>query len=102
MTGISTGETAQRFTQFADDYLKSSFEFMPLIGSGLGLHEYDGRTPNLSKEAIDRRVAQIRQALDELAGKNRDDLDADMRLDYDLLPQGISSDLFRLPSSAST
>src|SRR3954464_11509449 len=95
MSGISTGETAQRFTQFADEYLKSSFEFMPPSGSRLGLHEYDGRTPDLSKEAIDRWTGQVRQALDELAAIDPGALEPDMRLDYDLLRQGISSELFR-------
>jgi uncharacterized protein (DUF885 family) len=95
MSGVYSNDAAQRFTEFADRYLKSSFEFMPPTASGLGLHEYDGRTPDLSKEAIQERIAGIRQALDEMASIDRDGLDPDMRLDYDLLHQGISSDLFR-------
>src|SRR5919204_5266784 len=97
MTGASGihSQAARRFTKLADEYLKSSFEFMPPSGSRLGLHEYDGRTPDLSKEAIDGWIGQMRQALDELAAIDPGDLDPDTRLDYDLLRQGISSELFR-------
>src|SRR5205823_7577686 len=95
MTGAPGSQAARRFTKLADEYLKSSFEFMPPSGSRLGLHEYDGRTPDLSQGAIDRWIVQVRQALDELAAIDAGDLDPDMRLDYDLLRQGISSELFR-------
>src|SRR2546427_2507991 len=97
MTGASgiDSKAARRFTKLADEYLKSSFEFMPPSGSRLGLHEYDGRTPDLSKETIDRWTGQVSGALDELATIDAGELDPDMRLDYDLLRQGISSELFR-------
>jgi len=95
MAAPSSSDSALRFFRFAEEYLKSSFEFMPPIASSLGLHDYDGRTPDLSKDAIARRVTEIKEALDELATIDRAGLDTDTRLDYDLLRQGISADLFR-------
>src|SRR5438477_1633213 len=83
------------FTTFADDYLKSWFEFMPPVASSLGLHEYDGKTPDLSKAAIEQRVDYLKQALNSLGAIGTNGFDKDMRLDYDLLRQAISAELFR-------
>src|SRR5438552_9643882 len=84
------------FATFADDYLKSWFEFMPPIASSLGLHEYDGRTPDLSKAAIEQRISYLKQALSSLGEIDKSSFDKDTRLDYDLLRQGMSAELFRL------
>ena len=94
MSTTNEAEATERFSEFADRFLKSMLDFMPPTGSGLGLHEYDGRTPDFSRAAIDNRVAELKQALQELATIDPAGFDPDTRLDYDLLHQGISSELF--------
>src|SRR6266516_2880795 len=94
MSGFLGNDAARRFTEFADECLKSFFEFMPPQASNLGLHEYDGRTPDLSKEAIEKRIEEMKQSLAELKDIDPSQLDLDTRLDYDLLRQGLESELF--------
>ncbi len=94
MVGFHRNDEAQRFTEFADGCLKDVFEFMPPQAAGLGLHEYDGRTPDLSKAAIERRISEIKQSLTELKNIDRSQLDRDTCLDYDLLCQGLEAELF--------
>src|SRR5215210_2623234 len=94
-TGILDGP-AQRFTEFADTYLKGLFEFMPSLASSMGLHEYDGRTPDMSKQAIQARVSEIDNALVELDSLDTTEFDLDMLLDYDLLRYGMEMERFRI------
>jgi uncharacterized protein (DUF885 family) len=93
---MMVGNAEQRFTDLADTYLKGLFEFMPSMASSLGLHEYDGRTPDMSKAAIERRIAEIERALADLANIDASSFDQDMRLDYDLLRYGMEMELFRI------
>jgi uncharacterized protein (DUF885 family) len=95
MASILGSEAAQRFTEFADACLRRTFEFMPPLASGMGLHEYDGRVPDVSEASILRRVAEIDQELEELKSIDSPDFDPDTRLDFDLLRQGLESERFR-------
>ncbi|MBF6614664.1 MAG: DUF885 domain-containing protein [Chloroflexi bacterium] len=85
---------AQKFTEFADRQLTLMFEFMPPMASNFGLHEYDGRTPDLSKEAVQRRIEELNQALAEMKTIDPSNFEPDMQLDYSLLEQGLASQLF--------
>ncbi len=85
---------AQKFTEFADRQLTLMFEFMPPMASNFGLHEYDGRTPDLSKEAVQRRIEELNQALAEMKAIDPSNFEPDMQLDYSLLGQGLASQLF--------
>ena len=96
MSGIYGSDAARHFTNFADKFLKGLFEFMPPVASWLGLHEYDGRTPDLSPEAIDDRIEVLYDAIAEMDAIDPGGFDPEMRLDYDLLYQGISAERFRL------
>jgi len=96
MSTMMVGGAEQRFTDLADAYLKGLFEFMPSLASSLGLHEYDGRTPDMSKQAIERRIADIERALADLSNIDASGFDHDMRLDYDLLRYGMEMELFRI------
>jgi uncharacterized protein (DUF885 family) len=96
MAGVHGNPAIKRFTEFAGSQLKELFEFMPPLASALGLHEYDGRTPDLSAEAIEDRVRHIDRALAELDGIDAGGFDPDTKLDYELLRQGLSSERFRL------
>ncbi len=96
MATVYGNENIQRFLAFADSFLKGSFEFNPMTASNLGLHEYDGKTPDLSKEAYKQRVAELDRALDELNSIDTSGFDPETRLDYRLLKQGIEAERFKL------
>src|SRR5256885_491478 len=88
-------DAGHQFTAFAGECLNSFFKFMPPSAASLGLHEYDGQTPDLSKESIEARIAELRRAIARLNEIDASAFDVDTRLDYRLLRQGLESELFK-------
>jgi uncharacterized protein (DUF885 family) len=81
---------------FTERFLASFFEAHPTYAAGLGLHEYDGRVPDLSQVAIEARISYLRQALEEINGISADQLEGVEWLDYRLLHDSIQFELFDL------
>lgn len=81
---------------FTERYLTNYFEHHPTEAAYLGFHEYDGRVPDLSQEAIERRAGYLQEALAEISAINSDNLDKVQWLDYQLLRDAIQFELFDL------
>ena len=96
MTSIASRPAEELFHEFSKRHLEGLFEFMPPMASSLGLHEYDGRTPNLSPANMRKRIEALDKALEELDDIDPNRFDPDTRLDYDLLRQGIVAERFRI------
>lgn len=79
--------------------LRHIFELQPGYAVFLGLHEFDGRLPDLSRGATDRWVARADGLLDELRAVASAALAADRRLDRQLLELLLESALFDLRDS---
>jgi uncharacterized protein (DUF885 family) len=95
MTGILGTEASRHFLEFADEFLKDFFEFYPHVASYMGLHEYDGIVPDVSEEAISKRIESLKLALAGIDAIDAGEFDPETRFDYDLLRQGIEAELFR-------
>lgn len=88
-------ETLERLV---DDFLHAYFAFYPTNAASLGLHEYDGRLPDLRAEAISARIEALHTyrrrlaALDPaaFAGPQR----RAQQLDYGLLHWRIEAELW--------
>jgi hypothetical protein len=63
--GAGTGDAA--YQKLADEFLAEHFAWNPIGAVGLGLHEYDGRSPDLSRAAIDAEHQQLLRARERLA-----------------------------------
>ena len=75
------------------------FVLQPSYAVGLGLHEYDGKVPDLSVEATDRWSAGADRLLAELGAIDPDRLPPDRRIDRFLLELLLESPLFDLRDS---
>jgi uncharacterized protein (DUF885 family) len=95
MSTQNGNEAARNFSQMAERMLKNYYDFAPSSASYMGLHEYDGRVPDLSPEAIDGWLATLDRHLNELAKLDTSTFDRDTRLDYELLRQGLEAQRFR-------
>src|SRR5436309_15766648 len=62
--GRTTADAAYHKT--ADEYLAGYLAWRPGAGTGLGLHEYDGRTTDFSRRSIDAEYARLTQYRDAL------------------------------------
>ena len=70
MTSASpaSGDAAAEFAVLESAIIDHLFELSPSYAGFLGLHEYDGRTPELTRPATDRWVEGARRLLDRLSG----------------------------------
>src|SRR5688572_12713638 len=59
-----TDDGADRaFAAQIDTFFSAHLAFRPSFGVDLGLHEYDGKVPDRSKQAIEAEVARLKAAL---------------------------------------
>jgi Bacterial protein of unknown function (DUF885) len=75
------------------------FTLAPQAAVWLGLHEYDGRLPDLSRDATDRWAGRADELLRRLRALSADGLSADRRYDRTLLEMTLESPLFDLRDS---
>ena len=70
----------------------------PLFATSVGRHEYDDRLPSVTMADLERRHAQTKATLAELAGIDRAKLPAAEVVNYDIFKQRLenSSDSFEL------
>ncbi|HLM91925.1 MAG TPA: DUF885 domain-containing protein [Thermoplasmata archaeon] len=75
------------------------FVLQPAYAVGLGLHEYDGRVPDLSSAGTDQWAGTTDRLLTELAGIRDANLSADRKIDRFLLRLLLEGPLFSLRES---
>ncbi len=92
----AAAEAAQTFRTFASDYLAAYFTIHPVRATQLGIHEQDGRLPDLSAAAIRKRVKQLRSYLRLLLEIDRQLLDVEASLDHRVLEHAIRAELLEL------
>ena len=56
----SAAMTAPAWERFTDEFIERHFDAAPTAGVWAGRHEYDGRLPDVSAEAVERRAAMLR------------------------------------------
>lgn len=84
------------FSKFVDDYFTALFDYRPSAGTAAGLHSYDTKLEDYSRERISRRAAELESLLDRLGRINRDRLDFDERIDAAYLELSLRADLLEL------
>ncbi len=87
---------SDRFNSMVDEILREKWEFYPNLASTSGLHEYDGRLPDISTAALGQRVSQIEQAIEGLGRIEVDELDRQAYFDHKLLLGSLRHELYEL------
>jgi uncharacterized protein (DUF885 family) len=78
------------------EYMQKSFEANPVNASAyLGLHEYDGRLPDLSRAAITQYIADLHDLRDRLDALPSENMDKEARFDRALLRRTLDAELFQ-------
>ena len=86
----------KQLTSLMDRVLRERWEAHPHEASGLGLHAFDGRLPEVSTAAFDARAAALTAALAEADALPVGDLTHNQRFDLELLRYGLAGELFEL------
>ncbi len=77
-----------------EEYMQAYFEANPVMASSwLGLHHYDGRLPDLSRDSFEKRVAALKD-LQSRVEQLPDPGDKDSHFDRELLLRSIRDELF--------
>jgi uncharacterized protein (DUF885 family) len=80
------------------DFLTALYETHPTLASSLGLHDYDGRVPDLSERGRADRASALRGQAARAAAIPETGLTRDARHDLMLLRLAIEEELFELES----
>jgi uncharacterized protein (DUF885 family) len=83
-----------RFTKLADDFLVGYLVWRPATGTGLGLHEYDGKLTDLSAASIRKELMRLKYFDRELAAFPTGALSPQALQDFHVLRTGIANELF--------
>ncbi|MFV8754272.1 DUF885 domain-containing protein [Nannocystaceae bacterium ST9] len=80
-----TESPSARVAEASAAFLTGYFTRNPVEATAAGMHDHDDRWPDLSSEGRSESASWVRQQLAELATIPRESLDADARLELDLL-----------------
>lgn len=84
------------FTKLADEFLKEYLSWNPEVATALGLHEYDGKSSDVSLEARNSQYGRLKDYLARLESINSADLSFKNYLDYKIILNEIRKDIFSI------
>src|SRR5579863_4442548 len=89
-----TAEANAVFTQLVDDYIGGYLDARPQTGTGLGLHQYDGKLARFDKAAIDAELARLKSFDQQLTDLGTAHLNQQNAFDFRLLRGAIRREIF--------
>src|SRR5260370_17558576 len=82
------------FSAVAEEFIKGYLNARPLLATRLGFHEYDGRTDDFSRLALDAELQRLRRFDDRLRKFEPQELNTRNGIDLRLLQAAIATQLF--------
>ena len=82
------------FQQLSDSFLLGYLSWRPQTAVGLGLHEYDGKLTDLSKESISKELTRLKDYEQKLEAIDTTALSAKMFYDLRILKLAIKAEIF--------
>jgi uncharacterized protein (DUF885 family) len=91
---VNMNDGDSELRELADGYLAGYLAWRPQIGTGLGLHEYDGKVTDYGRASIRAELARLNsfdRRLEALGSRN---LSATARYDYRILRGAVQREIF--------
>jgi len=79
----------------AEEYIKGYFAERPLLGTALGLHEYDGKITDYSRLSLDAELHRLQRFDDRLKKFEPNKLSQRQSIDLRILQAAIKKELFQ-------
>ena len=95
------GSGDAQFNQLADDFIAGYLAWRPAAGTALGLHEYDGKTTDYSRAALDAELARLKRFDERLAALETESLGPGLHYDYRIVAAAIKNELFNFEEMES-
>jgi uncharacterized protein (DUF885 family) len=86
----------ERLARMTEEYLAALFDTYPTTAAALGLHDYDGRIPDVRGPARARRIAALQGFRSRLSALLPESLDPEDAHDHTLLRLAADEELFEL------
>src|SRR6201987_6873 len=94
--GFALQTADEDYDKVAEEYMKGYLAARPLVGTELGLHEYDGKISDYSRLALDAELSRLRRFDDRLAKFDPSKLSARQSIDLRILQAAVKKDLFEM------
>ncbi len=91
-----SADSDAKFSALVEDYFAQRFAAHPTEGTAAGLHDYDSQLDNLSRDAINGRIATLRDQSATLKAIDHATLNAANALDAEFLASQIQGELHDL------
>src|SRR5215471_8760202 len=85
----------QEYEAIAEEFIKGYFTARPLLGTSMGLHEYDGKITDYSRLALDAELFRLQKFEDRLEKFDLDKLSQRQSIDLRILQAGIRREIFQ-------
>ncbi len=79
----------------AEEFIKGYFAARPLLGTAMGLHEYDGKITDYSRPALDAELSRLKRFEDRLPKFDLDKLSQRQSIDLRILQAAIRKEIFQ-------
>jgi uncharacterized protein (DUF885 family) len=93
---MTTQDANLRFTDLVEEILQSRWNFYPNAASGLGLHQYDGRLPNVTAASLSGRARELEDQIELLDRIDLQTLSRQNYFDHKILLLALRKELFEL------
>jgi uncharacterized protein (DUF885 family) len=85
----------QEYEAVAEEFIKGYFAARPLLGTSMGLHEYDGKITDYSRLALDAELFRLKKFDDRLQKFELTKLGQRQSIDLRILQAGIRKEIFQ-------
>lgn len=84
----------------AEEFIKGYFAARPLLGTAIGLHEYDGKITDYSRLALDAELSRLKRFDDRLQKFELNKLSQRQSIDLRILQAAIRNEIFQREAMA--
>jgi uncharacterized protein (DUF885 family) len=95
MTSFGLQTPDSEYEAIAEEYMKGYFAARPLLGTAIGLHEYDGKITDYSRLALDAELHRLQRFDDRLKKFEPDKLSQRQSIDLRILQTAVKKELFQ-------
>ena len=94
-SGFALQTPDTEYEAIAEEFIKGYFVARPVLGTSLGLHEYDGKISDYSRLALDAELSRLKRFEDRLEKFELGKLSQRQSIDLRILQAGIRREIFQ-------
>jgi len=99
-SGFALQTPDAEYEAIAEEFIKGYFVARPILGTSLGLHEYDGKITDYSRLALDAELSRLKRFEDRLEKFELNKLSPRQSIDLRILQAGIQKEIFQREAMA--